>query len=120
MQEIAVSGRTLGVKFEVLDAAVLQYDQLNVLAADIHDDMGILVELHGRLGVGHGFHQRNIGLEHVFQNIFGVSGGADPEHFQRRSLRLHLLAERDEHVDGVLDGIAARQLVGLAEHVTRF
>ena len=35
-------------------------------------------------------------------------------------LRFHLLAERDEHVDGVLDGISARQLVGLANHIARF
>ncbi len=120
LQEIAVSGRALGIEFEVLDAAILQYDQLNVLAAHVHDDVGILVELHGRFGVRHGFHQRNIGLEHVFQNILGISGGADPEHFQGGSLRLHLLTQRDEHVDGVLYGIAARELIGLAEHIADF
>ena len=119
LQEVAVSGRALGVELEVLDATVLQHDQLNVLAADIHDDVGILVELHGRFGVRHGFHQRDIGLEHVFQDVLGVSGRTDSQNLQRRSLRLHLLAERDEHVDGVLDGIPARQLVGLAEHIAR-
>ena len=83
LQEVAVSGRALGVELEVLNAAVFQHDQLNVLAADIHDDVGILIELHRRLGVRHGFHQRDIGLEHVFQNVLGVSGRTDSQNLQR-------------------------------------
>ena len=120
LQKVAVSGRALGVEFEVLDATVLQHDQLNVLAADIHDDVGILVELHGRFSVRHSFHQRDIGLEHVFQDVLGVSRRADTKHFQGCSLRLHLVAESHEHVNSVLDGIPVRQLVGLAQHIARF
>ena len=67
LQEVAVAGRALRVQLEVFDAPVFQDDQLDVLAADVHDDVRVLVELHGRFGVGHGFHQRHIGLEHVLQ-----------------------------------------------------
>ena len=120
LQEVAVAGRALGVQLEVLDAPIFQDNQLDVLAANVHDDVRVLVELHGRLGVGHGLHQRDIGLEHVLQHVLGIAGRADAQNFQRCTLRLHLLAERDEHVDGVLDRIAPRKLVRLAQHVALF
>ena len=44
LEEVAVPGRTLRVQLEVFDAAVLQDDQFDVLAADVHDDMRIVVE----------------------------------------------------------------------------
>ena len=64
-----------------------------------------------------GFDQRHVGFEHVFQHVLGVAGGADSEHLQRRALRFDLLAQRREHVDGVLDRIAVGKLVRLAEHI---
>src|SRR5215472_11431079 len=47
LQEIAVAGRALRVELEVLDAAIFKDDQLDVLAADVHDHVRILVEAHG-------------------------------------------------------------------------
>src|SRR5215472_13118929 len=47
LQEIAVAGRALRVELEVFDAAIFQDDQFDVLAADVHDDVGIVIEAHG-------------------------------------------------------------------------
>ena len=41
-------------------------------------------------GVRNGFHQRHVGVEDVFQNVFGVAGGADAQHFKLRALILDL------------------------------
>src|SRR5438270_1153248 len=45
LQEVAVAGGTLRVQLEVFYATVFQDNELNVLAPDIDDDMGIVVEL---------------------------------------------------------------------------
>ena len=120
LQEVSVAGRALRVQLEILNPPVFQDDELDVLAAHVDDNVRLLIELHRRLGVRDGFHQRHIGLQHVLQNVLGVAGRAHAHHFQGRALRFHLLAQCDKHVDGVLDGIAARQLVGLAHHVAVF
>src|SRR6185369_2486350 len=69
LQEIAVAGRTLGVQLEILYTAVLQHNELDVLAADVHDDVRVIVELHGGFGVGHGLNQRYISVQDVLENI---------------------------------------------------
>ena len=117
LQEVSVARRALRVQLEVFDATVFQDDELDVLPADVDDDVRILVELHRRLGVRDGLDQRDVGLEHVFQHVLGIAGGADAENFQLRALRLDLLADGSEHVDGVLNRIAVGKLVGLAQHV---
>ena len=61
--------------------------------------------------------ERYIGVQDVFENILSIAGGGYPEHLHLGALRLDLSAQLLEHVDGVLDGIAARQLVGLAQHI---
>ena len=61
------------------------------------------------------FHQADVGLQHVLQNVFRIPRGGHAQHFELRALRLHLAAQILEHLDGVLDGIPVRELVGLAE-----
>ncbi len=71
--------RALRVQLEVFDAAVLQDDDLDVLAADVADHVDVLVEVQAGLGVRDGFDQRGIGADHVLQNVLGVAGGADAQ-----------------------------------------
>ena len=61
LQEISVTGRTLRVEFEILHLTVLQHNQLDVLSPDIHDHVGVRIEMQSRLGVRDRFHQRHIG-----------------------------------------------------------
>src|SRR5262249_45169860 len=69
LQEVAVARRALRVQLEVLDLAVLQNDQLDVLPADVDDHVYIFVKLQGRFGVRDGFDQRDVGSERVLQNV---------------------------------------------------
>ena len=117
LQEVAVARRALRVQLEVLDPPLRQDDEFDVLAADIDDDVGILVVLDRRLGMSHRLDECRVGRQHVLQNVFRVSGRAHAEHFERRPLRLDLFAQLVEDVDRVLDGIAFRELIGLAQHV---
>ena len=94
LEKVAVACRTLRVEPEILDAPLVQDNDFDVLPADVDDAMGVGIKTQRRLGVGYGFHQRNIGVQHVAQDILGIAGCADTKHFEVRSLRLHLLAER--------------------------
>src|SRR5215469_1269058 len=47
LQEIAIAGRALRVELEVLNASVFQDDELDVLPADVHDHVRVLIEAHG-------------------------------------------------------------------------
>ena len=95
----------------------MQDDQLNILSSDINDDMGIVVELERRFRVSYGFHQRYVRFEHVFQDVFCISGSSHPENFHPRILCFHLLAQVLEHLDRVLNRVAIRELIGLAKDV---
>ncbi len=86
LQEVAVARRTLRVELEIFHAAVLQDDDLDVLAADVADDVHVVVEVQAGFGVGDGFDQRGIGADDVFQNVLGVAGGADAEDLERGAL----------------------------------
>ena len=120
LQEISIARGALRVQLEVLHAAVVQDDDLDVLPADVDDHVRIFVELQRRLGVRDGFHQRDVGVENVFQNVFRVAGGRDAQNFQLGVLRLDLPAQVLEHLDRVLNRIAVRELIGLAEDVAAF
>ena len=67
--------------------------------------------------MGDRFDQRNVRIENIAKDIFCVAGGTDAEHFHFCALRLHLLAQLVEHLDRVLNRIAIRQLIGLAENL---
>ena len=84
LQEVAVARRALRVQLEILHAAVLQDDDLDVLAADVADHVHVVVEVQAGLGVRHGLDQRGVGADHVLQNVLGVAGGAHAENLQRR------------------------------------
>ena len=120
MQEVAVSGGALGVQLEIFYPSIVQNDQLDVLATDINDHVGIVVKFERRLGVRDGFDQGNVSFEDILQDVLGVAGSPDSQNLKVRVLCFHLLAQVFEHVDSVLDGIAVRKLIGLAENVSVF
>ena len=105
------------VQLEVLHAPIVQDDELNILPANVYDHMRIFVELERGFGVRNGFNQRHVGLQHILQDVLRVPGRAHSQHFHSGILRFDLLAQVFEHVDRVLDGIAVRKLIRLAEDV---
>ena len=116
LQEVAVARRALRVQLEILHAAVLEDDDLDVLAAHVADDVHVVVEVQAGFGVRHGFHQRGIGAHHVLQNVLGVAGGADAQNLQLRALIANLAVELLQHLDGVFDRVALGKLVGLGQN----
>jgi hypothetical protein len=79
LQEVAVAGRALGVELEVLHLAVLQDDDLDVLAADVAHHVDVVVEVQRALAVRDRLDDRRVGAEHVAEDVLGVAGGADAE-----------------------------------------
>ena len=120
LQEVSIARRALRVQLEIFHAAVVQDDDLDVLPAHIDDDVRIFVKLQRRLGVRHGLHQRHVGMQNIFQNVFRIAGRGDAQHFQLGALRFHLPAQVLEHLNRVLNRIAVRELIGLAEDVAVF
>src|ERR1700730_17337078 len=120
LEEVAVAGGALRIELKILDAAILENDELDVLAPHIDDDVGIFVELQGGFGVRHGLDERDVRFQNIFQNIFRVARGGDTENFHFCVLLLKLAAKVFEHLDGVLNRIAVRELVGFAEDVAIF
>ena len=74
-EEIAVARRALRVQHEVLDAAILQRNQLDVLAADIDDDIDVRAELLRRAGVGHGLDQCDVGAQDALEHVLRIARG---------------------------------------------
>ncbi len=117
LQEVAISRGALRVQLEIFHAAVFQNDELDVLAADIDDDVRIVVELERRFRVRDCFHQRDVGVQNILENVLRIPGGANAENLERGALALDLLPQLLEHLDGILNRIAVRKLVGLAENL---
>src|SRR5580704_419793 len=120
LQEVTVAGGTLRVELEILHAAVVQDDDLDVLPTDVDDHVRVLIELQCGLGVGNGFDKRHVSVQNVSQNILGIASSRDAQNLEFGVLLLHLGAQVLEHLDGVLDRIAIRELVRLAQDVTVF
>ena len=118
LQKIAVSGRALSVQAEVFHRAVLQDDDLDVLPADVNDRVDIGANPQGGLGVGHGFHQRGVGVEDPLQKIARVAGGGGAENFQPHVSLGERLAELLHHGHGVRDRVGAREPISAANYVS--
>ena len=117
LQEISVACRALRVQLEVLHAALVQDDDLDVLPAHVDDDVRIFVELERRFRVRDRFDQRNICVENVFENVLRITGRRNAQHFKLGVLRFHLAAQVLEHLNRVLNRIAVRELIRLAENI---
>ena len=79
-------------------------------------DVRVVVDVQRGVGVRHRLDQRGVAREHVFQDVLGVAGRDEPERRPRARPAPRPAAERAEDLDGVLDRVAARELVGLGQH----
>src|SRR5271167_4721792 len=64
--------------------------------------------------------QSNVGVQNILENVFGVTGSANTENLERRTLRFDLDSKLFEYFNRVLNRIAVRKLVGLAKDVPFF
>ena len=120
LQEISVARRALRIQLEILHPAVVQNDDLDILPAHVDDHVRIFVKLQRRFRVRDGFDKRHIGVENIFQNVLRISGRCHAQNFQFRILCFDLPAQVLEHLDRVLNRIAVRKLIRLAENVAVF
>ena len=105
LKEISVSRGALCIEFEIFYAAVVQNDDLDVLAAHVHNHVRVFVKLQRRFGVRNRLDQRDIGLENIFQDVLGIAGCCDAQNLQFGVLRFHLAAQVLEHLNRVLDRV---------------
>ncbi len=77
--------------------------------------MGILTESHRRLRVGDGLNKRRIRPQHILQDVLGIAGRGNTKHLESGTSTLNLTPEALEHVDRVLNRVALRELVLLAQ-----
>ena len=108
LQQHAVAGRALVGELEGLDVAVLHEQDLDVLAADVADDVDVAEIVHRAHHVGDRLDDVHVGacsalLEHVRR----VAGRAEADDLQRGALRLCTRRRSAaEQVLGVLDRVA--------------
>ena len=81
-----------GVQPEVLHPAVVHHDDLDVLAADVHDDVRVLVDVQRGLACATVSTSAASAGEHVLQDVLRVAGGDEARHVDARALRLDLRA----------------------------
>ena len=118
LEKVSIAGGALRIQFEIFHPAIVKNDDLDILPTHVDDHVRIFIELERRLRVSHGLDQSHVGVQDVFQNIFGVAGGGDSQDLELGILRFDLSAQILEHLDRVLDRVAVRELVGLAQDVT--
>src|ERR1017187_6783065 len=115
LQEVAVARRTLRIQLEILHAAVLQDDDLDVLAAHVANHVHVVVKVKTGLGMGHRLDQRRVGADHVLQDVLGISRGADTQNLQVCALIADLCVELLQNLDSVFNRIALGKLVRLGQ-----
>ena len=98
----------------------MEDDDLDILPTHIDDDMWIFIELERGFCMRDGLDEGDIGVEDVFQNVLRVTCRRDAQNFQLGILRFHLAAQVLEHLDRVLNRVAIRKLVRLAQDVAVF
>ena len=72
------------------------------------------------LGVRYGLDQGHVRVQNVLQDVLGVARAPDAQELHRRPLVFNLLPEVREHLHGVLEGIALRELITLHHHLAVF
>ena len=68
--------------------------------------------------MGHGLHQRGVGVEDALQEIARVSGSSRTEDLHPRAAFCEALAKLLQHGDGVGHRVALREPVGAGQHVS--
>src|ERR1700733_671487 len=60
--------------------------------------------------------QSDVGVQNILENVFGVTGSANTQNLERRTLRFDLDSKLLEYLNRVLNRITIRKLVGLAKN----
>ena len=115
LKEHAVAGRAAVRETEVRDVAVLHEQDLDVLPADVADDVDVAEEVHRAHHVRDGLDDVHVGANALFEDVGRVAGGAEAHDLELRPLLLDPFAELREELFGVGDRVPARELVGLRE-----
>ena len=101
---------------EVGDVAVLHEQDLDVLPADVADDVDVAEEVHGAHHVRDRLDDVHVGAHALLEHVGRVAGRAEAHDLELRLLiDLDVVAELREELLRVLDRVALRELVGLAE-----
>ena len=100
---------------EVGDVAVLHEQDLDVLPADVADDVDVAEEVHRAHHVRDGLDDVHVALHALLEHVGGVAGRAEAHDLELGALIGDERLELREELLGVLDRVALRELVGLAE-----
>ncbi len=119
LQQHAVAGRALVRQAEVLDVAVLHEQDLDVLAADVADDVDVAEVVRRRHHVGDGLDDAGVRLDRLLEHVGGVAGRAEALHLQDRALVGDVLLQARQDLLGVGDRVALGQHVRLLEQLAR-
>ena len=120
LQQHAVAGGALVREPEVADLAVRHEQNLDVLPADVADDVHVAEILHRRHHVRDRLDDVHVGAQRFLENIRGVAGGAEADHVERRALVVHVRLDLREQLLRIGDRVALRELVLLRQDVACF
>ena len=90
---------------------------LDVLAADVADDVHVAAVLDGRHHVRDGLHDVHVGAQRLLQHVGGISRGAEAQHLEHRALVVDERSDPGEQLLGVRDRVALRELILLGEQL---
>ncbi len=93
LQEVTVARRALSVELEVLHLAVFQDDDLDVLAADVTDDIDVVIKVQRALAMSDSLDDRRIGPQHIAEDVLRVAGGANAEDLEVAIFGLDLMPQ---------------------------
>ena len=117
LQKVPVARRALRVELEIPDAALTQQNELDVLPAHIDDHMRIGKVMQCRFGVGHGFNQGHIGLQHLGEDILGVARCPQAKNAQACArILFHLPSQIAQHFNRIRNRVALREPIRLGQH----
>src|SRR5262249_48881300 len=96
------------------DVAVLHEQDLDVLPADVADDIDVAEEAHGAHHVRDRLDDVDVGTHALLEHVSGVARRSESDALENGALILDVGAKLQEQLLRVLDGVALRELVGLA------
>ena len=120
LEQHAVAGGAGVGEPEVGDVAVLHEQDLDVLPADVADDIDITEIAHRRHHVRDGLDDVHVGQHALLKNIGGVTGRPEPDDLQSGPVGLDLASQALEELLGVQNRVALGELIGLADDVALF
>jgi len=120
LKKVPVAGRALRVQFEVLDAPIAENDELDILAANVHDHMRVLEECMADSVWATVSTQSHVCLQHPLQDVLGIT----PSCRRRERSKSHPEippADGDWRRSQLCpEWISVRELIGFSQNVALF